>query len=189
MTVTIISPPLTQPVTLNQIKQHLRLDHTSDDDYLTELTGAATAHIEAHIGHCLINRTLRQYVDVLPSERTISVKAWPVSEILSITGYDTDGEPDVLPANAYTLKNLNGIAQVEIGNEASFENFINGLEIDFVSGHGDSSLDVPSNIIRAILVLIAHWYEFRGTLPAGDETALIPQGIDKLLAPVRRVRL
>ena len=43
----------------------------------------------------------------------------------------------------------------------------NGVEIDFVAGHGDAPADVPPPIRQALLLLIAHWYEHREPVEIG----------------------
>lgn len=188
MTVTTITPPASLPVTLAQMKQHLRIDHDADDTYLTELADAATRHVEATSGHALIDRTLRQYVDQSDvNNRCVQISAWPVRAIVAVTAYDRLGDPLLLDAADSSLKLQGGKACIFFDAGVSAIDMTNGLEVDFLAGHGESGIDVPANIIRAILVLIAHWYEFRGVMTAGDASGLIPQGLDRLLAPVRRM--
>ena len=189
MPIAIISVPEANPVTIAQIKRHLRLDHNEEDEYLLELTQAATLHIEAVIGQSLITRTVRQYIETMPASRSISLEAWPIKSIQEVRGYDFDGNPNIILAENYRLDNRIEPAALVINTNVNFNAFCNGIEVDMIVGYGEIGIDVPSNISRAILVLIAHWYEFRGTLPAGDETALIPEGLNALLAPLKKVRL
>lgn len=189
MPLAIISQPISKPVTLVQIKRHLRLDHDEDDDYINELTDAATSHVEAVTGQFLITRIVRQYIDTMPASRSIPLEAWPVKSIQELRGYDFDGNTNTLLNANYRLDNRIDPPSLILNTNINFNAFCNGIEVDMEVGYGETGVDVPSNITRAILVLIAHWYEFRGTLPAGDETALIPNGLDALLGPVKRVRL
>lgn len=189
MPLTELAPPETAPVTLAQVKQHLRIDHNEDNDYLDELIEAARLHVEAVSGHALIARSLRQYVDDISLSRTARLEAWPVQDIETVTAYNATGEAVTLAPNQYRLLRTGDGVSFVLGDDVALSDFQNGLEIDFSAGHGESGVDVPSNITRAILVLIAHWYEYRGTLAPGQETAIIPAGLDKLLAPVKRVRL
>jgi uncharacterized phiE125 gp8 family phage protein len=62
------------------------------------------------------------------------------------------------------------------------------MEIDYIAGYGETSLDIPSNMVRAIHLIIAHWYEFRGAGISELQQSL-PHGIERLLAPTRRVRI
>jgi len=189
MPLSVIVPPALKPVTLAKIKQHLRLDHDEDDEYLIDLLDAATLHVEAVTGRYLVNRTVRQYVDIMPASRSVLLEASPASSIEEIRGFDSDGNPNTFFAANYRLDNRFDTPAVIFNTNINYQSFYNGIEIDFVAGFGDTGMDIPSNIIRAILVLIAHWYEFRGTMLPGDETALVPDGIESLLASVRRLKL
>ncbi len=189
MPLAILTPPEANPVSLPQIKRHLRIDHAEDDEYLIEIAEAATLHVEALIGQSLITRTVRQFVDTVPASRSIPLEAWPINNVQEVRGYDLEGNPNLISADHYMLDNRMDPAALVLNTNVNFNAFSNGLEIDLVIGYGETGVDIPSNITRAILVLIAHWYEFRGTLPAGDETALIPDGLNVLLAPVRKVHL
>jgi len=189
MPLAVILPPEMKPVTLAKIKQHLRLDHDEDDEYLIDLLDAATLHVEAATGLYLVNRTVRQYVDTIPVSRSVLLEASPASSIKEVRGFDSDGNPNAFLAANYRLDTRFETPAVVFNANINYQNFYNGIEIDFVAGFGDTGIDVPSNIIRAILVLIAHWYEFRGTALPGDETAFIPNSIESLLAPARRIKL
>lgn len=189
MPLAIISQPISKPVTLAQIKRHLRLDHDQDDEYLNELTDAATIHVEAVTSQFLISRVVRQYIETMPASRSISLEAWPIRSIQEVRGYDFDGNPNIILSQNYRLDSRIDPPALILNTNINFNAFCNGIEVDMEVGYGETGADIPSNITRAILVLIAHWYEFRGTLPAGDETALIPSGLNALLAPIKRVRL
>ncbi len=189
MPIATLIAPKAMPVTLPQIKRHLRLDHDQDDEYLVELTQAATLHVEATIGHFLINRTVRQYIDTMPASRSIFLEAWPVKHITEARGFDVNGDINIFNTENYRLDNRMDPPALIINTNISFNAFSNGIEIDMVVGYGDTGFDVPSNITRAILVLIAHWYEFRGAFIKGNETSHIPEQLNSLLNPVKRVRL
>lgn len=55
----LITPPLTLPVTLDQIKTHLKIETDADDAYLLELAVAAVEFVQAETGRCLITQTWR----------------------------------------------------------------------------------------------------------------------------------
>ncbi len=50
MTHAIITPPAAEPLTLAQVKAHLRLDGNADDALLTSLIAAARRYLEATTG-------------------------------------------------------------------------------------------------------------------------------------------
>ncbi len=187
MPVSILTPPEILPVSLSGIKKFLRIDHGDDDDLLTQLIGAATLQVEGHTKQSLINRTVKQYIDEVPSRGRIIVEGWPVREIVSIAGFDATGTEVVLPSDEFAHEIRLDPAVISM-TPALNAKYPNGFEISFVSGYGETAQDIPSNIIHAINRVVAHWYEHRGAGPAEIAESL-PVGIDKLLAPVRRVRL
>ena len=101
-----------------------------------------------------MKETIRQYADAVPAERILCLETWPVQTITGITGFDAQGNPVLLDPAYYTL--VPGSDPQSVRFEAGFQSsaYPNGLEIDFVSGFGATGLDVPSNIVRAILVFV-----------------------------------
>jgi len=189
MPTTVLTPPATLPVTLAQIKTHLRLDHSQDDDYLLELANAATDHVEHVTRHVFIVRTVREYFELRRGQAQIELMLYPLVEIEQITGYDRDGNAAILPSQHYSLIPGSNPAGLKFNAEFDESLAANGLEVEYRCGHGESGLDVPSGIIRALLILVGHWYEHRGTHSNDVQTALLPGGLDALLKPLRRVKL
>jgi uncharacterized phiE125 gp8 family phage protein len=66
---------------------------------------------------------------------------------------------------------------------------MNGIEIDFTAGFGQAATDVPDLLRRAIILLAAHWYEFRMSFGPGDQPVSYPAGYERMIAPFRRTRL
>jgi len=188
MAVSVIIPPVASPVTLSDIKQHLRIDHDEENDFLLALSQAAVDHVETHIRQSLINRTLRQYCDDLPATNRVVIEGWPVTTVVEVSGYNTAGDIHVIDQSTYRLVRDHVSTELVFDPAINRDMIVNGIEIDFVSGFGDMGLDIPSNILQAIKRIIAHWYEVRGSGQEGGEASL-PNGIDRLLAPLRRVSL
>ena len=189
MPIATITQPDVRPITLEQIKQHLRLDTSDEDGLLLSYCDAATEFIEGHISKFLIKRDVRQFVDKLPESKEVLLEAEPVSEITLVRGYDANGDPHDFSSSEYRFVQYESPPRLYFDGLNPHVQTANGIEIDMVAGFGESGTDVPQNITRALFVLIAHWYEHRGTRSAGEAYATIPDGFDKLLAPVRRISL
>jgi len=50
-------------------------------------------------------------------------------------------------------------------------------------------VDIPDTLKRAILLLVTHWYEFRGAISPQQQPVSIPPGFDALVAAHRSVKL
>ena len=66
---------------------------------------------------------------------------------------------------------------------------VNGIEIDFTAGFGESGADVPDGLKRALLLHVAAMFELRGVLAPADQPGTVPAGYDRLVAPYRLRRL
>jgi uncharacterized phiE125 gp8 family phage protein len=64
-----------------------------------------------------------------------------------------------------------------------------GIEIDVEVGYGDSPEDVPAPLRRAVELLVAHWYEHRGLIAAGQNVAVLPATVAAIIAPFRVLSL
>jgi hypothetical protein len=62
----ILAAPALLPLTLEETKQHLRVDHPDDDALISALIDAATQACELHTRRSLVTRTLRLWRDFWP---------------------------------------------------------------------------------------------------------------------------
>mgnify|MGYP000512996135 CR=1 FL=1 len=189
MTQSLVTPPAGLPVTLAQVKAHLRIETDDDDDYLGELTALAVSHVEQATGVFLLTQTWRVYLDCLPAGAMVELPVRPISQIDVVTVYDVDGDPSVVAASDYQLDAVSEIPRLRFAAMPSPGIAMNGIEIDCICGFGDTGADVPDQLIRAILVLCAHWYEFRGSGLDAAGAGLEPEGFAKLIAPWKKVLL
>ena len=189
MTIALITPPATEPLGLAEIKAHLRIDHDHEDTLLADALKAARQYTEFASGQKLITQAWRQYEICFPSNRHVTARVGPVQSIAAITAFDAEGAPHTLAANDAWVVRGASVGQIEFTpafNPALAEN---GLEIDLVVGIADFGVDIPDTLKRAILLLVAHWYEFRGAISPSDQPVSIPAGFDALMMPFRRIHL
>lgn len=179
--------PALEPVTLVEAKQELRIDHNTDDTLLQALIRAAREEFEAATGLALIDQHWRLSLDRWPRGGQAVLRRTPVREVTSITVYGADGDASVLDPSAYQFDAEGG--RVLVRERPSPGLTMNGIEIDFRAGHGETGTEVPELPRRAILKLLAHWYEFRAGFGAADQPVSFPPGYDRIVARCRRVRL
>lgn len=189
MTVTRLTPPGIEPLTLDDIKQHLRIDHDHEDTHLMELQHAARQMVESTLDLALLEQNWRQYEPGVPPQRWLRLKVRPVLSIESVTAFDGEGNPSVLAPASYSLTRDRSGQIIEFGETLDAASAANGLEIDVLCGMGATGLDVPETLRHAIRLLIAHWYEFRGAIAPQDQPVSLPPGFETLVAPWRRVGL
>ncbi|MBC7279844.1 head-tail connector protein [Hoeflea sp.] len=182
MTLIETDPPLAEPVTLAELKAHLRIDAADEDELLEGLIRVARAHLEAVTGVALMSQGFRLALDDWPRGGVIQLMRTPVQTIDAILVYDAQGEPQNLALSAMLLDATARPARLVIRERPRPGQPINGIEIEFTAGFG-SALEVPPELKRAILVHAAHLYEFRGAVTPDMQPAAIPAGYERLIAP------
>ncbi len=181
--------PEAEPVTLADAKAHLRLDHDGEDGLIEGLIRAAREEVEASCGLALIAQDWRLTLDRVPRSGTVAIRRHPVVEILSVTVYGADGEASLLQPQGLALDRASRPARLHFADVPQPRIAMNGIEIDFRAGFGEAGTDVPDLLKRAMLALVAHWFEFRATFGAESQPVSYPAGYDRLIAPWRPGRL
>lgn len=183
---TLVNPPELFPVSLSQIKAHLRLDHAEEDEYLEHLNRVATQLIQIYLGRSLIKQTwcltwqqsndsIQGLTKRLMKPARIPLKFSPILALKSVNLVEKEEKKKI---NRYFL-NLSGVVPyLEVSS------FFSMVEVIYDAGFGDYPNDVPAPIQQAIIATITEFYETR-------ETVSVPANnyVQGLLQPYRVTRL
>ncbi|HEV7255455.1 MAG TPA: head-tail connector protein [Mesorhizobium sp.] len=189
MTLIRTAGPALEPITLAEAKAHLRLTHASEDELIGGLIRAAREDFERATRLCLIEQGWRLVLDAWPREGTARIFRHPVRAVTAVTVYGYDGAPAALPASSYFVDRESRPARIHLDAPPERGRALNGVEIDFSAGFGESGPDVPDLPKRAILMLVAHWYEMRGGFGPEDQPVSFPPAYERLIASQRLRRL
>jgi len=187
--------PTVEPVTLTEVKLHLKLAtvtadaeaYTDEDTLLTALIQAAREQAEKYTNRALINQTWEYYLDEFP-DGDIPVHVSPLSSVTSITYIDSDGVTQTLATTVYQADTTvePGKIFLKYGQLwPSTRTVPNAVVITYVSGYGSTAASVPASIRAAILLIIGHLYEHRENVTVGVTANDMPQGAYFLLDPYR----
>jgi len=189
MTYAQTTPPTAEPLTLAQVKTHLRLDGSEEDTLLTSLITTAREHLERETGLCLITQSWRSYLDRWSKDGIVRIEKYPVRTIDAVTVYEADGTAVEVPLEDHLLDGEGHPARLWLKSPPEPGQAMNGIEIDFSAGFGEAGADVPDTLKRAMSIHIAHMFAFRGVVSPDQQPAGIPDGYERLIAPYRRRRL
>lgn len=191
MGLVLTAAPAVEPITVEDAKMHLRIDHGDEDMLLASLIAASRLQVEAVLDAALITQSWSLELDDWPDGRELHLPIWPVQSVEAVRISDRDGEMVELGAEAFSLDGASKPPRlVSIsGDWPSPGTRALGIEILFTAGFGNSANDVPPPIRQALLMLVAHWYEHREPVETGKPTASIPEAISALLMPYRTVRI
>ncbi|KKM71081.1 hypothetical protein LCGC14_1434200 [marine sediment metagenome] len=166
MALKLVTGPVVEPVSLGNMKEHLRIvDFIIDDDYISLLIKAARESAETFQSRSFITQTWDLFLDEFPERDPIIRVPKPplqsvttvkytdasgvVQELVAVTDYqvDTKSEPGrISPAFGMVWPVTRAV--------------LNAVEIRFLSG-GIAAADVLEKIKMAIKQIVAHWYEHR----------------------------
>lgn len=192
MTSYLLAGPAEEPVSLAQMKAHLRVEDEAEDGLIEALIVAARVHVESLTSRALLAQTWRVVLDGWPASGAIRLPVSPMITLTEIRGYDADGGEHQI-----------GTAQFLSDGQASPARLIcpatvegapvlrerMGIEIDYVAGFGTAPEDVPADLVQSLKTLAAYWYENRDSVLVSGAGAAVPAGFERLVSAYRRVRL
>ncbi|MGI2035310.1 head-tail connector protein [Rhizobium panacihumi] len=189
MTYILATPPTAEPITLAQVKAHLRLDDVHEDALLASLITTARGHLERETGLCLLSQTWRLCLDAWPHDGILRIVKYPVQAIENVTVYDHAGAPLEVSLEDHLLDGEGRPARLWLRQTPVPGQVMNGIEITFVAGFGETGVDVPDGLKRALLLHVAHMFAYRGVVSLEQQPAGVPDGYERLIASYRLRRL
>lgn len=184
----LLAGPAVEPVTLAEVKAHLRLDATEEDAVLGACIVAARQACESFTGLSLISQSWQLYLDAWPV-RPIRLPRPPLQAVTAVKVFTNDNELTTLDPSLYEVDTRSWPGRLR--SRAPFPwplvtRPLAGIEITFRAGYGDSWNDVPQALRLGLLMTVAELYENR---EAAGFAASLPTPIAALWQPYRQVRL
>jgi uncharacterized phiE125 gp8 family phage protein len=197
-----IAAPVQAPITLDQAKQHLRVLHDDEDEYIAGLIDAAADYLDGYsgvLGRALITQTWRQdfdsfwygcgYYGAVPS--VLRLPLGPVQRVTSITYYDTANSLQTLLTSVYELLNdgLGPYVALVAGQSwPAVYSRAGAVSATWIAGYGATPEAVPSRIRTLVKLLVGHWYENREAVTVGNTQAVeLPLAAQALIATSRSI--
>ena len=158
-----------EPISLTEVKSHLRLDTDDEDDLLNSLIAAATNLVEEYLGKTLIKKTWRieESGDNANGLQEIVLPQGPLLKVLMVQR--------AMPNDIYT--NIRFVVKNHFSRPIIVFKSDLPVSVTYEAGYGYYPKDVPAPIRQALFTLVAHFYENRnGQLKMSElvKTLLIP---------------
>ena len=199
MTLSILSPPATEPVSLSEAKAWLRVGRDDEDALISDLIAAARERAELLTGRALIARSLRETLDAWPPPRlsahgrAVRLRPAPLISVEAVRLYAADGTAELWDRSEYRVETGADPGRLIARDRAPLPRpgrRAGGIEIDFTAGYGAAPEAVPAALKEAVLRLVAHAYaRVEPAESAGRGDADPPAAVQELLRPYRQVRL
>ena len=192
MASTMTTPPAIEPVSLATAKAHLKVDHSHEDQLIANLITAARQHVEYETGMVMIDQDWSVYFNHWPENGQLVLPLVPVISISGVYVYGDDDVASQIDAAHYVTDTISRPARIVLRGSRQWANpgrIINGIEVKLKAGFGATDTDVPADLIEAILLLVAHWFENRQPVFHGETIHTLPRSVSALLKPYRMVQL
>lgn len=206
--IVVSAPPASEPLTLDEVSQHLRVDIQDDNELITNLIVAAREHVEKVTARSFVNRTLDLYRDQFPGIKpypdtdVIELSRPPLVSVASLTYTDTTGTTRTWTPSGTDLLNEFGVVNAHVDNVNEPGRIVlaysqvwpnqvlrtaNAIKIRYVAGYGADATNVPQAAKSAMKLLIGTWYDNRESIINGRGITSIPvsDGVEMLLAPLK----
>ncbi len=187
MDLILVTPPALEPLSLQEVKDHLRVDGMEEDSYIEPLIKPAREWAEAFLNRALITQTWDLFLERFPrSSRTqIEIPLPALQQIVSVKYQDELDVEQTWSNTLYTVDTNREMGRIIPNVNETYPNtfgHIHDVTIQFVAGYGLNQQDVPRAIMQGMLLKIGHWFERR------EESSVvplnrIPDGVKDLLTP------
>ncbi|SFT44897.1 head-tail connector protein [Sedimentitalea nanhaiensis] len=176
-----------------EFKAHLRLgtgfgEDSLQDGVLKGFLRAAIAAIEARTGKILISR---EFTWSLTGWRDRSGQILPVAPVTAITGVTLIDELEVeteMPADQFRLEQDSQRPRIRpAGSLLPMVRTGGGVRIGLTAGYASEWGRLPADLGQAVLLLAAHYYEYRNETALSD--GCMPFGVSSLIQRYRSMRI
>lgn len=178
---------------VDEFKAHMRLGTGFGNEHLADsvLKGflrAALAAIEARTGKMLITRDFTWTLSFWRDRSAQGLPVAPVGAVTAVTLVDVAGIETIVDATGYRLeadsqcpriRPISGLLPMVPANGEVRVSFSAGMSVDWGG--------LPADLGQAVLMLAAHYYEFRHETALGD--GCMPFGVTSLVQRYRSVRI
>lgn len=185
-TVQVSVPPAIEPVSLDEMKLHLRVDHDEEDSLIAALITAAREQAEAFTNRAFIEQTLVMKLDTFPD--VIKLPRPRLISLTSIAYLDGSGVSQTLSSSLYRVGSNHEPARITEAYGQSWPTSYDvedAVTVTYKAGYGTATTSVPGSIKAAIKLIVESLYENRGELTQGVTVSEIPMTSRALLAPFK----
>lgn len=134
-----VTGPAAEPIHVERAKQHLRIDHDHEDEYIAGLVAAARAHAEVYRSEVFVTQKFELILDRFPTGRGDITLPWhPLVSVSSVVYVDTDGTSTTFATTKYTVsaKHKPGIVALAADEQwPSTQHVVDAVTITFIAGH------------------------------------------------------
>ena len=180
----VTTAPTAEPLSLQEVKEYLRVDDATDERVVQPLITAARQFAEEHMNRALMQQTFTLMLDAVIDQdqplyegmRTapdlnyyknyIVLPKSPVQSVTSVKTFDDSDNATTMAATKYYVDTQREPARIVLRTGETFPTALrvaNAIEVIYVAGY-TSAFAIPEPIRLGMLQHIANMYEHRGDM-------------------------
>ena len=175
------NPTGTNIVSLADMKEFLRVDHSDEDTTISEIITSAAMAVQDYTGRVFVSSTFTLKTDYFYN---VEIPA-KINSVTSVTYFDSANSEQTLDASKYYYDTSREPARIAFLDPPS--TFLDRFNAVTISGAIGSQASSP--LKHAIKMLASHYYENRRAVIVGVKASKIPLGIEAILNPYRIISL
>lgn len=183
----IVTAPTEEPITLDEAKDHLRVDGTDEDALIMGLIKAARVQCELHSRRRFVTQTWELGLECWPAD-AIVLPGPPLQGVTWLKYTDSAGVQATMSSGDYVVDTLSEPGRLLLGYGKCWPMVTlqagPAIRVRYVAGYGTPYV-VPETYKQAIKLLVGHYYENREAvvLSPGLTAAQgqVPMAVDALL--------
>jgi len=195
-----ITPPAEEPLSLDEVRLHLRITQTDEEDLLQSYLSALRIHAEKILDLAFLTQTLEWAIDAFPvvdfcdgyedTWAAIELPRPPLQSVTSITYVDPAGAPQALSAGLYLVdtRSTPGRIVPAFGqNWPAIREQPSSVVVKYVAG----SLNVgvlPEDQKQMMRLAVGTLFQFREGIVTGSGGETLPHStelLEQFFAPYR----
>jgi len=190
MGLSLVTGPTLEPVTVEEVKDHLRIDASTEDTLLSRWIKVAREKCEGLQNKAYLTQTWDWYMDGFPGV-PIPVPLPPLQSVTDIKYTNSSADESKVAATVYTVDTYSMPGRINLAYGQTWPSTtlrtLNGVYIRFIAGY-TSRINVPEHIKEAIKLLVGHYYEHREETSNERILETIPEGVEALLNIDRMIK-
>jgi len=174
----VVTPPTTEPLTLSEVKNHLRIDGSFDDALLNSCITSARMYFESQ---CEISIASQELLLALDSfDDIIYLPKGPVQSIEDIGYADSENNQQYMDDWIEDLVSNPARITPAFGQSwPATAEVVNAVQVSYTTGYTTPSM-VPKLLKSGMLFYVAHLYENRSAVTDGDLKE-VPMAVESII--------
>jgi len=168
MKIVQITPPTIEPITIEELMLHLRIDEDGsvENDLLNDINKASRMFVEDITRRCLLTQTWDYYLDEFPDVNYITLPFGNLQTVTHVKYKDSDGDETTMTVTTQYIVETNGAGygRIVLPYGVTWPSFTaypsNPITIRFTCGWTTRS-GVPSQIKTAMKLIATDMYNNR----------------------------